>query len=97
MEGKATDAYPLRRLMTEEFMMKVAQPFLIGVGLVVVLNVWNIIHSFWNSRQKRDESIDAKLKTIENIVVRNTFDIENLQKDINNVGKILRERTKQNG
>ena len=66
--------------MTEDLLLKYAQPVLIVIGLVVVLNVWNIISPYLKA-----------LRDLKECVIRLDERLKRLEKDVNNIGKLMRQ------
>lgn len=77
--------------MAEDIFLKYAQPILLGIGLIVVLNIWNLIQLILDARKSKDKKTDKAIEKLNDLVIRMTFEIEHLQKDVNNLGQIVRD------
>ena len=80
--------------MTEDALLKYAQPVLIGIGLIVVLNLWNIIQVIWGWRRNKDSKIDESLNRLMIKIIKLEAKFEDLSEDVNNIGKMIRESKK---
>lgn len=76
--------------MAEEALLKYAQPFLIGIGLVVVLNLWSIIQAFLSARRNKDSKIEASIEKLKESDIRIISQLELLKKDMNNIGRMVK-------
>jgi len=88
-EGMAIGRPPFTP-MTEEMLFKYTQPVLLAMGLMVALNLWNIIQAFLNARKDKDSKTEKAIEKLNESVNKLSFHVEQLEKDVNNIGQMVR-------
>ncbi len=77
--------------MDTEPLLKLLQPVLIGIGLMVVLNLWNIIQSIIVARKSKDLKMEKSLEAINVKLIGLEYEMQQNKKDLNNLGQMIKE------
>lgn len=75
----------------EQLLLTSAQPFLIGIGLLIVANAWNIVQTLLSNSRSKERKTSEEIEKLKELVIKLTVDVEGLKRDLNNVGQILRD------
>lgn len=77
-------------MSAEELLLKYARPVLTGVGLIVILNLWNIVQVIWQARKAKDGSFEKDIAYLKETVIKSSYRMERLERDLNNVARLAR-------
>jgi hypothetical protein len=76
--------------MAEDALLKFAQPVLIGIGLIVVLNLWNIVNSILSARKSKDRQTEEKLDQMNASIIKIEYRLDTLTSNVNDIGKMIK-------
>lgn len=76
--------------MEQDLLLKFAQPMLIGIGLIVAMNIGNIVLNILNSRKDKDTKTQSSIEKLNESVMKLSFKIETLEKDLNNIAHMVK-------